>query len=252
MVLGPFRGRARMAQALDLLQRCYPIRRCTRGTTDRPCIRRECGDCLGPCTADPATLEQHDALVTGIVGWLTGEAPAGFTDPIERADDLVRSLSRLRRFEEAQRMREATEALVNVRRSYQSLMEAVSLRFAALWPSAETDGDPAVRFNLVWDGRLREAVSLPHPDLPQEIERRLDALSSPASADRPLACRDGIAVLQRDLDRILALRRWFKEGKAASLVMLPGPSATPEEKQQTQERLLKEARHVLAARPAGR
>lgn len=252
LVLGPFRGRSRMAQALDLLHHCYPIRRCTRGNTDRPCVRRECGDCLGPCTGDTDVVERHDALVMGIVGWLAGEPPGGFTDPIELADDLVRSLSRRRRFEEAQRMREATEALLNVRRSYQSLVEAVSLRFAALWPAVGTDGTQAVRLNLVWDGRLQEAVSLPNPVLAQEIGRRLDALSEPAPGRRPPEPRDGVAVLQRDLDRILALRRWFKECEAPSLVVLPGPSAIPEERQQAQERLLTEAWHVLAGWPEGR
>ena len=53
MIIGPFRGRARLAQTLDLLRRCYPIRRCPRGATTRPCVRLECGDCLAPCTGDP-------------------------------------------------------------------------------------------------------------------------------------------------------------------------------------------------------
>jgi DNA polymerase-3 subunit epsilon len=249
LVLGPFRGRARMAQALDVLHHCYPIRRCTRGATERPCVRQECGDCLGPCTGDPGVIERHDSLVMGIVGWLAGETPEGFADPIGLADDLVRSLSRQRRFEEAQRMREGTEALLNVRRSYQSLVEAMSLRFAALWPAADTDGVPAVRLNVVWEGKLREAVSLPNPVLAEEIAMRLDALPEPPQACRPAAGGDGVAVLQRDLDRILALRRWFKESEADSLVMLSGPSETPEKKQQARERLLAEAWHVLAGRP---
>ena len=246
LVLGPFRGRARMAQALDLLHHCYPIRRCTRGAAERPCVRHECGDCLAPCAGNPEVIDRHDALVMGIVGWLGGEALEGFADPLGLADDLVRSLSRQRRFEEAQRMRESTEALLNVRRSYQSLVEAMSLRFAALWPVADADGVPAVRLNLVWEGRLRDAVSLPDPILAEEIATRMDALSEPGPACRPPAAGDGVAVLQRDLDRILALRRWFKESEADSLVILPGPSECPERQQQARERLLAEAWHVLA------
>ncbi len=61
-----------------------------------------------------------------------------------------------------------------------------------------------------------------------------------------------MAVLQKDLDRILALRRWFKESEAYSLVVLPGPSATLEDQQQARELLLAEAWHVLAEWPAGR
>ena len=188
----------------------------------------------------------------GIVSWLAGEAPEGFADPIGLADDLVRSLSHQRRFEEAQRMREAAEALLNVRRSYQSLVEAMSLRFAALWPAIDADGMPAVRLNLVSEGRLREAVSLANPALAEEIAAMMDALSAPAPACRPAAPDDGVAVLQKDLDRILALRRWYKESEATSLVLLPGPSATPEDQQQARELLLAEAWHVLAEWPAGR
>ncbi len=66
-------------------------------------------------------------------------------------------------------MREGAEALLNVRRSYQSLVEAMSLRFAALWPATDADGIPAVRLNLVSEGRLREAVSLANPALAEEI-----------------------------------------------------------------------------------
>jgi DNA polymerase-3 subunit epsilon len=251
LVLGPFRGRARMGEALDLLYQCYPIRRCTRGNSDRPCVRHECGDCLGPCTGDPQVEEQHDALVNGIVAWLTGRQTPGFVDPVERADDLVRSLSRQRRFEDAQTIREGLEALLNVRRSYQSLGEAVSLRFAALWPAVEADGVPALRLNLIWDGRLREAASVPNPVVAEEIERRLDALWAPAAFPAPAVPEEGVAVPQKDLDRLLAVRRWLKESEA-TVVELPGPCAGLEEQQQGRERLLAEAWHVLAGWPAGR
>jgi len=252
LILGPFRGRARTAQALDLLHRCYPIRRCTRGATDRPCVRKECGDCLGPCTGDPEGVQRHDELVTGIIDWLTGEPPAGFPDPLQLAADLVRSLSRQRRFEDAQRMREATDALVNLRRSYESLAEAVSLRFAALWSIRGPDGTPAVRLNLVWDGRLHDAVSLPGPDVTDELAMRLDLLSKPASASRPSNLGESVVVPQQDLDGILAVRRWLRESEMNSLVVLPGPSATLEEGRLAREHLLMEARRVLATQPAER
>jgi DNA polymerase-3 subunit epsilon len=259
LVLGPFRGRARMAQTLDLLHECYPIRRCARGDAARPCIRLECGDCLGPCTGEERVMEEHDALVMGIVEWLSGGCSVeGSTDPLDRADRLILSLSRQRRFEDAQRMREAREQLLNVRRSYQSLAEATSLRFAALWPVEEGDGAAALRLNLIWDGRLQEAVTVPGSAVAQEIEKRLDALWAPA----PVVCgppgtsdaaqgETAIVVLQRDLDSLLAVRRWFNESEAASMVVLPGPWADPEEQQQARKQLLAEAWRVLAPWPAG-
>ncbi len=251
LVLGPFRGRARMSQALELLLRCYPIRRCVRGTTERPCIRRECGDCLGPCTGDLEVIQAHDTYVTGIISWLVGVEVEGFADPAGRADHLVRSLSRQRRFEEAQRMREARDALLNVRRSYQSLAEATSLRFAVVSPTADEDGMPAIRLNVVWDGRLR-AVSVPSPLLADEIQRHLDALWAPPAADRSPAPDLWVAVRQKDVDRLLAVRRWFKESGADSIVMLPGPRSSLEDQQRAREHLLAEAWQILADQPAGR
>ena len=60
-----------------------------------------------------------------------------------------------------------------------------------------------------------------------------------------------MAVPQKDLDALLAVRRWFRESEAASVVLLPGPAASPEERS-TRERLLAEAWQVLAMWPADR
>ncbi len=251
MIIGPFRGRARLAQTLDLLHRCYPIRRCPRGAGTRPCIRLECGDCLAPCTGDPQIVEQHDALVMGIVRWLAGRPPEGFAEPTERAEALVYTLSRQRRYEEAQRMREATEHVLGVKRSYQSLDEAVRLRFAALWPAVGEDGDAAVRVNIVWDGRLREAVSLPGARVAEGIEEHLDTLWATRSAAN-CSSAEMRAVAQKDLDLLLAIRRWYNEGGTASVVVLPGPDASGGELEQANERLLAAAWEVLAVWPADR
>lgn len=248
LIVGPFRGRTRMVQALDLLHRCYPIRRCPRGAVTRPCVRLECGDCLAPCGGEPHTLEQHDTLVMGIVDWLAGRSTEGFEDPTERAEHLLHSLSRQRRYEEAQRVREARDHLVGVRRSYQSLTEAVCLRFAALWPTVDEDGSAALRVNLVWDGRLREAVTLPSERVVQRLRDHLDALWAARPAVRgPRAPMPVVA--QKDLDALLAIRRWCNEG-VTSVVILPGADAGLEERERATARLLDEAWQVLAVWPA--
>jgi DNA polymerase-3 subunit epsilon len=253
LVLGPFRGRARMGQALDLLHRCYPIRRCPRGVATRPCLRQECGDCLAPCTGDGQIVEAHDALVTGLVAWIAGHEEPGFSDPAERAEDLVHSLSRQRRFEEAQRVREARDDLLSIRRSYQSLVEALSLRFAALWPIAGYDTGPAVRLNIVWEGRLHETVSLLGPGIVEEIEKRLDAFwASPPVAGAAAADHAAMAVPQRDLDKLLAIRRWFNESETRGVVILPGVGAAREEYEEARSSLLAQAWQTLTVRPAER
>ena len=256
LIIGPFRGRSRMSEALGLLHGCYPIRRCARGTAARPCLRLECGDCLGPCVGEPPVVEEHDALITSIVDWLAGSTEEEPGDPVDRADRLILSLSRQQRFEDAQRMREAKEQLLNVRRSYQSLAEAVSLRFASLWPAVASDGSAALRLNLIWDGRLLEAVTLPGATAAEELEKRLDALWAPSPVSgRTAGTTAGFpetgvaAVPQMDLDQLLAVRRWFKESESASLVILPGPDADENERRNASERLLAEAWRMLALCP---
>jgi excinuclease UvrABC nuclease subunit len=251
MMIGPFRGRARLAQTLDLLHRCYPIRRCPRGAATRPCVRLERGDCLAPCTSDPRIVEQHDALVMGIVDWLAGRPTEGFADPTERAEELVCTLSRERRYEEAQRVREATDHLLGVKRSYQSLDEAACLRFAALWPTAGEDGSAALRVNLVWDGRLCDAVSIPGARIAEGIADYLNGLWATRSAPR----RWGMgmrAVAQKELDALLAIRRWYNEGGTASVVVLPECDAAIEERERAKQCLLAQAWQVLGLRPADR
>jgi DNA polymerase III subunit epsilon len=255
LVVGPFRGRARVAQALDLLHRCYPMRRCPRGATGHPCVRQECGDCLAPCVGGPSIVQEHDGLVMGILEWLSGGTPAGLPDPQERADELVRALSRQRRYEEAQRARDMREHLLSLRRSFQSLTQAASLRFAAFWPAVADDGSAALRLNLVWEGRLREAALLPSASIAAEIEKRLDALWSSAPVMKARAASQPElppAIAQRDLDTLLAVRRWYKESEPTSLVLLPGADAGLEEREQAKERLLAEAWQILALWPADR
>jgi len=149
-------------------------------------------------------------------------------------------------------VREATDHLLSVRRSCQSLAEALSLRFAALWPAIGDDGTAALRLNVVWDGRLREAVSVPSSRVAEEIEKRLHALWATRSTAWAWGSDTSMAVAQKDLDALLAVRHWYRENRAASLVVLPGSEAGLEEREQAKRRLLAEAWRILASWPADR
>jgi len=67
----------------------------------------------------------------------------------------------------------------------------------------------------------------------------------------PAVTQDGVAVAQKDLDRLLAVRRWLRESEAR-VVELPGPNATLEEQQLARQSALTEAWQTLAAWPTGR
>ena len=246
--MGPFRGRTRLNAALDLLQRCYPIRRCPRRPDGQPCVRSDHGRCLAPCVGDQQTRITHDELVMEILGWLAGRTDADLPEPLERADDVIRILARQRRFEEAQSLREAREHLLHVRQSYEALAEARRLRFAALW-AIDANGDgPEVRLNLVWDGKLHEPVSLDPSALEVGIEAALLTLRDAPPADA--ATGPGlVAVPQHELDSLLAIRRWFREAGHSPLVMLPGPDGLASGMEAVRDELIVEARRLVSGKP---
>ena len=233
LVFGPFRGRTRVYSALELLQRCYPIRRCPRRPDGQPCVRGHAGKCLAPCTGDPQAVAQHDAIVSQLLQWLTQGAPGWLAaaprgdlaggmevlDPIAKADEVMRSLSRQRRYEDASALREAREDLLSVRRSYAALAEARTLCFAALWPIARSGDGPGVRLNLVWNGRLAEAVTLAPGSVEVQVRELVSSLPQ-ASPNGVPATPQLIAVAQKELDTMLAVRRWYYESDRVSKVPL--------------------------------
>jgi hypothetical protein len=138
-----------------------------------------------------------------------------------------------------------------VKRSYQALEEAACLRFATLWPAVGEDGSAAVRLDLVWDGRLREAVSLPGARVAEGMEEHLSALWATQSTAQCWG-PEMRAVAQKDLDSLLAIRHWYNEGGVDSVVVLPGPEAGSGDLGQAKERLLAAACEILAIWPSDR
>ncbi len=266
LLIGPFRGHARLRSALDLLLRCYPVRTCSQKAPNRPCVRLQGGACLAPCARGPEVRRQHDILIWQLLSWLAGNEEPDLPCPLERSETLVRSLSRQRRFEEARALTEAREHLLSVRRSYQALAEARTLRFAALWPAGDGADRRAVRINLVWDGCLRPPLTLSRRDCEHKLEELLEELfgedgrssERPREDGRETAARGSgrqshssalapllVAVPQRKLDIILAVRRWLLETSHPHIVMLPGPDADADRRDLCRHRLLAETRRLL-------
>lgn len=250
LIMGPFRKRSRLTSALDLLQRCYPIRRCPQRPDGRPCVRGEAGHCLGPCADDPRVRKQHDALVVDLVSWLAGDSPPDRPDPVEHAQEVMHGLSRQKRYEEAQRLQEGCEHLLSVRRSYCALSEARDLSFAALWPQTSNGDGPWVRLNLVRHGRLQEPVTLHPATLERDISATLTPLWGQEDERVGRQSKGGpawVAVPQRELDTLLAVRRWFLETGHAPTVVIPQRVSDPTARQAVLTRLVEEARALFSA-----
>ena len=181
-----------------------------------------------------------------IVAWLSGRSDVDLAGPLERADQVIATLSRQRRFEEAQSLREARDHLLHVRQSYEALAEARRLRFAALWPVTGNGDGPEVRLNLVWNGKLQEPVSLRVNALEEDIEAALGCLWDTLPTDAADTAPALVAVPQRELDSMLAIRRWLHEAGHTSTVTLPGPDADAARRQAARDRLTEEARRLAS------
>ncbi len=246
IVLGPFRGRSRLTSALDLLQRSYPIRSCTRHPQERPCPRGVAGDCLAPCVGQEAARQEHDQLVHGLISWLAGDAAASLLiDPVAHVEGLMRRWSREGRQDETRELRQALDDLISVKRSYAAMTEAHSLRFAALVPQAPNGRGPSVRLNVVWDGRLLSPLSLSGDDLEQKIETLVAEHMTYDRDDYPEGNDTFLAVPQDEVDTLLAVRRWFKEQERPAMVLLPLTGRSRPHLEAWKDRLTTEARLLL-------
>lgn len=246
LLIGPFRGRGRLATSLELLQRIYRLRRCPRRSEGRPCVRGETSRCLAPCNGDEEAMLRHDETIIGIVHWLAGRDDAGIDEPQQLVETLERQLASQRRFEEAQKIRDAWEDLQTIRRSYASLVEASNLCFAALWP-LDDDGagageDPQIRMNLVWRGRLLHQVSLTESEIQPAIGRLVSGLDPAADAAGGSRL---IAVPQTELDSLLAVKYWYNEEPAPAIIQLPTDECAPEPIRLWEETLTAEALDLI-------
>ena len=229
--LGPFRGRSRVAAALDLLQRCYPIRRCAGGTEGESCLFLQTGACLAPCTADETGLAEHDSLVSSLLSWIMGETspPPSETpgppcpDPPTQATALMRRLASQHRYEEAKEVRDAIEDLGALRRSYRALAQARALRCMVLWPLS-SEGTARVRVDMVWDGVLRESVSVSPTDASLQVGRLVRSLT--VEDEILIPGKNPVAVPQDQLDLLLAVRRWLLDTPEATVVTPPDGSCS--------------------------
>lgn len=231
LMLGPFRGRTRVLQAVELLRRSYPLRQCVNSSTGPVCLYGQTGRCLSPCRGEESR-DRHDRLLVDLLTWVAGGAMPDDGDPLERGRQVMADLSRQRRFEEAQAARDAVDHVAHLRRAYAALEAALDLRTAVLWPDP-TDAS-AARLNLVWHGKLVAAQTLTSANGSLEVGRLLRSLSFPQEGPqgREGEGRDnghapgassfgGIAVAQEELDGLLAVRRWFLENPGIKTLPCP-------------------------------
>jgi len=219
VTLGPFRGPARVKNAVDLLRRCYPLARCTRTTAPNSCIYLHTGRCLAPCNGDPKATERHNHLVADLLAWVAGSSTAHTVDPLAEGQASMHRLSRALRFEEAERVRAAIDDLAALQKSYQALAEAAEIHFAALFPlRASASSQPEyIRVNIVWGGVLLRAFTVSAATAPLEVGRAVRGLP-PARRPGPF-----LSVAPEEVDTLLAVRRWTLDSPGCDIIHSPQP-----------------------------
>jgi hypothetical protein len=122
-----------------------------------------------------------------------------------------------------------------------------NLRFALLWPQPSNGDSPAVRLNLICDGKLLEPVTLHAYNVEEVIEPALESLRKLDSSRPKAVTLNLMAVPQIQLDLLLAIRRWFHESDAIPKIPIPEPKTGIPDWEGLKIRLMNEANSLLSA-----
>lgn len=104
---GPYTDASSLKETLKLLTHIFPLRTCkTMKSRPRPCLNRDIGRCLGPCTG---TVDQaaYRLMVDGIISFLEGNA----ADIARRMESEMRTAAAALEFEKAARIRDQLKSL---------------------------------------------------------------------------------------------------------------------------------------------
>lgn len=198
---GPFRSRRLVDLTIELIQKIFPIRTCTRGLPPQakpsePCLRLHLNRCSGPCRGD-GDSESYHKVIEEVCGFLGGERE----DLVDRLRRQMFEASQQLNFERAAWLRDAlrsVDELLIGQRLITGAVEANNLFI--VYPSAR-EGYNEIFF--VRHGRLVCQECTPHE--PEEMRIRLRALLEQAKA---LGEPPSI-VGKAEVDQINIISRWL-------------------------------------------
>ena len=201
---GPFRSGRIVDATLELIQKVFPIRTCTKGLPPQappsePCLRYHLKRCPAPCR-----------------GVLSDEAERAYRSAVEEAcaflggerDDLIDRLKRemfeaaaRQDFERAARLRDALRGADQVLLGQRLVTGAVEANnLLIVYPSAEPEH---LELYLIRHGRLAAQRRTPHA--PERLEEDLRALAALAAEMGAPPGRVGKA----EVDQINIIARWI-------------------------------------------
>ncbi|HZO73473.1 MAG TPA: exonuclease domain-containing protein [Ktedonobacteraceae bacterium] len=198
---GPFRSRRMVDLTIELIQKIFPIRTCTRGLPPQakpsdPCLRLHLHRCSAPCRggADP---EQYRKVIAEVCAFLGGERE----DLLDRLRRQMFEASQQLNFERAAWLRDAIHSLDEVLIGQQLITGAVEANnLLIVYPSAQEDHNEIF---LIRHGRLVQQRSIPH-ELRAVQQTVRDLLALAATLGEPPSI-----VGKAEVDQINIISRWI-------------------------------------------
>jgi DNA polymerase-3 subunit epsilon len=200
---GPFRSRHVVDLTIELVQKIFPVRTCTRSLPPQakpsdPCLRLHLDRCPGPCRGNVDT-ESYRAIIAQVCAFLGGERE----DLLERLRRQMFEASQQLNFERAAWLRDvircADEVLIG-QRLITGAVEANNLFI--VYPSAQEGCNEVF---LICHGRLVQQRCVPHLQeaMYVAVQELLALAGSPLQGEPP-----GI-VGKAEVDQINIISRWI-------------------------------------------
>src|SRR6266516_3720108 len=199
---GPFRSRRLVDLTIELIQKIFPIRTCTRSLPPQakpsdPCLRLHLNRCPGPCRGidvDPVAYQQ---VIEQVCAFLGGERG----DLVERLRCQMFEASQQLNFERAAWLRDAIRSADEILIGQRLITGAVEANnLFIVYPSAQEGHNEIF---LIRHGRLVQQACVPH-----EIGAMNDAMHSLLEVAAQLGAPPGV-VGKAEVDQINIISRWI-------------------------------------------
>lgn len=198
---GPFRSRRVVDLTIELVQKLFPIRTCTRSLPPQarpsePCLRLHLERCPGPCRGNVDSGE-YRKVIDQVCAFLGGERE----DLLERLRRQMFEAAQTLNFERAAWLRDAMRSLDEVLIGQRLLSGAVEANnLFIVYPSAREGCDEVF---LIRHGRLVRQQCIPHESTALRM-----AVSEMLTLARTLGDPPGI-VGKAEVDSINIISRWI-------------------------------------------
>lgn len=198
---GPFRSRRVVDLTIELVQKVFPIRTCTRSLPplakpSAPCLRHHLDRCAAPCR-DGAYPEVYQAVIEQVCAFLGGERE----DLLDRLRRQMMDAAQQLNFERAAWLRDAIKCADEVLIGQRLITGAVEANnLFIVYPSAQEDCNEIF---LIRHGRLIQQCSVPH-----EYEAMVNAIYDLLPYAAQLGAPPSV-VGKAEVDQINIISRWI-------------------------------------------